>query len=154
MPAISSFKIHRREKILWKDFCFFPIEVLFLFFFFFCPYVEKVRTLELLIICISSTRNAGVAVEPNNFALRSGIHIYFKVMDFEKDLDLKRWQMVSHPRLNLKKKFCCHCLYCALSQDTLALQTSAQCGNFGVGYIQILHFYCLACAHINRCFIM
>lgn len=115
MPAISSFKIHRREKILWKDFCFFPIEVLFLFFFFFCPYVEKVRTLELLIICISSTRDAGVAVEPNNFALRSGIHIYFKVMDFEKDLDLKRWQMVSHPRLNLKKKFCCHCLYCALS---------------------------------------
>ena len=60
-----------------------------------------------MIICILSTRDAGVAVEPNNFALRSGIqHIYFKVMDFEKDLDLRRWQMISHLRPNLKKKFC------------------------------------------------
>lgn len=26
-------------------------------------------------------------------------------MDFEKDLDLKRWQMISHLRPNLKKNF-------------------------------------------------
>ena len=59
-----------------------------------------------MIICILSTRDAGVAVEPNNFTLRSGIqHIYFKVMGFEKDLDLKRWQMISHLRPNLKKNF-------------------------------------------------
>lgn len=31
---------------------------------------------------------------------------------------------------------------------------SVQCENFGVGYIQILHFYSLICARINRHFIM
>lgn len=52
MPAISSFKIHRREKILWKDFCFFPIEVLFLFFFFLslCGESKDSRTIDNLYI--------------------------------------------------------------------------------------------------------
>lgn len=103
MPDISSFKIHRREKILWKDLCFFPIWFLFSPFLFFCPYMEEVKTLKL--ICILSTRDAGVAVKPDNIALRSGVlHIYSKVVNFQKDLDSKRWQMISHLKTQFGKK--------------------------------------------------
>lgn len=52
-----------------------------------------------------STRDAGVAVKPNNIALRSGIlHIYSKVTDSRKDLDLKRWKIISHLKTQFGKK--------------------------------------------------
>lgn len=70
----------------------------------------------LRLICILSTRDAGVAVKPNNIALRAGIlYIYSKVMAFQKDLDLKRWQIISHLKTQFGKNVCSQCLYCGLA---------------------------------------
>lgn len=81
----------------------FPSDFFFPPFLFFCPYMEEVKTLKL--ICILSTRDAGVAVKPDNIALRSGVlHIYSKVVNFQKDLDSKRWQMISHLKTQFGKK--------------------------------------------------
>lgn len=98
-----------------------------------------------------------VAVKPNYTSLRLGIlHVHSKLIDFSKGLGFE--EMVGYePSVDqYGKKMYVANVYIVASLRTYrhARLQSVQCENFGIGYIQILHFYCLICVRINSHFIM
>lgn len=76
MPDISSFKIHRREKILWKDLCFFPIWFLFSPLFVFLSLHGRSKDSKTDLYIINQRCRGGSQARQHCFEIRCSAHLF------------------------------------------------------------------------------